>query len=73
MDGTATKGSALVRIESVMSQFTTCHPANGVNEVLTIKVFETILIRIVGIRTTIKLVGQGIFDPILITSILGKC
>ena len=53
-------------------QLATHHPTDRVDEVLTIQVFEPILIGIVCVRLTVELMGRGIFDPILIMSILGK-
>ena len=72
MNNTATEGGALIRIKSVTSQFAVGHPTDGVDKVLTVEILEPILIRIVGVRATVELVGRRILNPVLVTSILGK-
>ena len=43
------------------------------DEILTIEVFEPVLIGIVGVGTMVKLMSRGVLDPVLVTSILGRC
>ena len=66
----ATEGGALIRIEMVTTEFTTSHPANGVDEVGPVKILKSVLVRIMGVGTTIEVVGRRIFTTLLITSIL---
>ena len=62
--------SVLVRVQSMMSQFVTCHPTNGMNEVTTIQIVKPILVQIVHIGMTVEIMGGGILHTILVTSIL---
>ena len=55
-----------------MRQFATSHPTDGMDEVLTIKVFEPILVRVMCVGTTVELMSRWVLNIILITSILGK-
>ena len=52
------------------SQLAARHPANGVDEVATVEIFKTVLIRIVCIGVTVELMSRGILDPVLVTSVL---
>ena len=47
------------------------HPTDGMNEIATVEILESILIGIMHVGTTIELVSGWVFHPILITSILG--
>ena len=47
-----------------------CHLTNGVDEITTVEVFETVLIWIVCIGMVVEVMSQGILNPILIMSIL---
>ena len=73
MNDTATKGGALIWIETMMHQLATHHLANGMDKILMVEVFETVLVRIMDIGVAIELMSQGILGPIFITSILGRC
>ena len=53
------------------SQLVVCHPTDGVDEVLMVKILEPILIGIVGVGSVIEIMSQRVFDSILIASILG--
>ena len=56
-DNTTTEGSALVWVEMMASQLAMGHLTDGVNEVLMVKIFEPVLVRIMCVGTTVKLVG----------------
>ena len=43
------------------------HPANRMDEVVVVKVFKPILIRVMGIGTTIEVVCRGVLNTVLIT------
>ena len=47
----------LVWVEMMASQLAMGHLTDGVNEVLMVKIFEPVLIRIMCVGTTVKLVG----------------
>ena len=70
MDDTTTKCGALIRVQSVMGQLTPCHPTNGMNEVSSIEIFKTILVRVVGVGPMEEIMCRGVLDTILIMSIL---
>ena len=46
------------------------HLTDGMDKVVTVEIFETVLIRVVCIGTTVEVMGRGIFNPVLVTSIL---
>ena len=70
MDDTATKRSALIRIEAVMSQLVAGHPADCVNEIMMVEIFKPILIWVMGVGTMIEIHRRRILHTVLITSIL---
>ena len=70
MDDTTTKGGTLIGIQMMTGKFMTSHPTNGVDEIVTVKVFKPVLIWIMGVGPTIEVQSRRVFDPILITSIL---
>ena len=43
------------------------------NKVSMVKVMETILIRIMGVRLIVELMSGRVFHPVLITNVLGRC
>ena len=53
-----------------MGQLMPCHPTNGVNEVLLIEIFETILVRVVGVGPMEEIMCRGVLDTVLVVSIL---
>ena len=65
-----TKSGTLVGIEMVTAEFTTSHTANRVDKVGAVKIFEPVLIRVMGVGTTVKVVGRRIFPTLLVTCIL---
>ena len=72
-NNSTTEGSTLVWIQTMMCQFAVRHLTDGMNKVAMIKIFESVLVRIMGVGTMIKVMGRRIFDPVFITSILWKC
>ena len=40
----------------MMSQLAACHLTNHMDEILTVEVFEPVLVQVVGVGTTIKVV-----------------
>ena len=70
MDNTTAEGGTLVGIKLVMSQLAMSHPTDGMDKVPTVEIFETILIRVVGVGPTMEVGSRRVFDPVLITSIL---
>ena len=62
----------MVRIKLVTCEFATSHLADGMDEIMTIEIFKSILVGIVGVGTTIKLVCQRIFDTVLVVSVLRR-
>ena len=65
-----TKGSTLVGIEMVAAEFMTSHTTDRVDKVGPVQVFEPVLIRVVGVGTTIKVIRRRIFTTLLVTCIL---
>ena len=66
------KCSTLIRIQTVTSQLVACHLADSMNKVMPVKVFESVLVRIVGIGMLIEVMGRGVLNTIFITSVLRK-
>ena len=66
------EGSVLVWVQTMTSQLATHYPTNGMNEILTVEVFKTILVRIMHVGMPVELMGGRVFNPILIMSILEK-
>ena len=52
------------------SQLAARHPTQGMDEVLPVKVGESVLVQVVGIRPRKEVMGRRILHPILIMSIL---
>ena len=69
-DDTATEGGMLVRVEVMTAEFVAGHTTNRVNEVGAVQIFEPILIRVVGVGTTIEVVGRRVLPTFLVTCIL---
>ena len=72
MDDTAAEGGALIGIKAMVGQLVACHPADCVDEILTVQVLKLILIGIMCIQLMVKLMSGRVFDPILIMSVLGR-
>ena len=51
-------------------QLAMCHLTDGMDEVVMVKIFEPILVQIVGIGATVEVMSRGVFNTVLITSIL---
>ena len=64
------ESGALIGIKMMASQLATSHPTDGVDEILTVEIFKTILIGIVGVGVVVELMSRGVFDTILVMSIL---
>ena len=64
--------SALVWVQLVMSQLTTGHPTDGMNEVSMIEIVKPILIRVVGVGVAIEIMNRRVFDSVLVMGILGS-
>ena len=69
-DDATMEHSVLIGVKMMMSQFAAYHPTNGVDEVLAIEIFKPVLIQVMGIRMMIKVVHQGVFNAVLVASIL---
>ena len=69
-DDASTKGGTLVQIQLVAGKFPASHPTDGVDEIVAVQVVEPILVRIVGVRTTIEVICWRILPTFLITCIL---
>ena len=69
-DDTATEGGTLVRVKVMTAEFATGHTTNRVDEVGTVQIFEPVLIRVVGVGTTIEVVGRRVLPTFLVTCIL---
>ena len=65
-----TEHNVLIGVKMMMSQFAACHLTNGVDEVSAIEIFKPILIQVMGIRMMIKVVHRGVFNAVLVASIL---
>ena len=65
-----TESGTLIRVQVMAAEFATSDTTDRVDEVRTVQVFETILIRIVRVGTTVEVVGQRVFPTFFITSIL---
>ena len=69
-DNSTAESGALVRIKMMTTEFTTSDPTNRVDEVGTIQVFEPVLIRVMGVGTTIEVVSRRVLPTFLVTCIL---
>ena len=63
----------LIRVQVMTRQLATHHPTDGVDKITMIEVLKPILVRIMGIGTTIEVVSRRVFDSVLVASILQKC
>ena len=57
MNDATMEGGTLIRIESVTSQFATSHLTDGMDEVLMVKIFKSILVWIMGVGAIVELMG----------------
>ena len=65
-----TEGGALVRIKVMATKLATGYPADGVDEVGPVEIFEPVLVRIMGVGTTIEVVSRRVLPTLLVTCIL---
>ena len=66
----STEGGALIRIKVVATKFATGDPTYRMNKVGAIEVLKPVLVRVMGVGSTIEIVGRRIFPTFLITCIL---
>ena len=69
-DHAPSKGSALVGIEVMTAEFAMSDPANRMNKVGPVKILKPVLIRVVGVGTTIEVVRRRVLPTFLVTCIL---
>ena len=62
--------SALIGIQMVTGKFAACHSTDGMNKVMVVKVFKPVLVWVMGVRVTIEVMSQRVFDSVFVTSIL---
>ena len=65
-----TEGGALIWIEVMAAKLTTSNAADGVDEVRAVQIFEPVLIGIMGVGTTVKVIGRRILPTFLVTCVL---
>ena len=70
MDNSTTECSTLVGVEMVTSKFTASYATDGMDEVAAEQIFKPVLIRVVGVRTTIEVVRGRVFATFFVTCIL---
>ena len=66
----ATERGALIRVEMMPAEFAASHPTNGMDEVGPVKIFEPILVRVMGVGSAVEVIGRRILTALLITCIL---
>ena len=66
----AAECSTLVRVEMMAAELATSYTANRMNKVGSVKVFEPILVRVVGVGPTVEIVGGRVLPTFLVTCIL---
>ena len=71
MDDATTEGGPLIGIELMTSQLSASHTTNCVDEVMTVKIFKSILIRVVCVGMAVEVHRRWICNPILVMSVLG--
>ena len=54
----------------VASEFATSDPTDRVDEIRPVQILEPVLIRVMGVRATVKVVSRRIFPALFISSIL---
>ena len=69
---TTVKCGVLIGIETMMHQFATCHLTNGVDKIPMVEIFKVVLIRIMSIGAAVEFMSGGVFNTVLIMSILGR-
>ena len=65
------EGGTLVGIKLVTSQLMMSHPTDGMNEISTIEILEPALVRVMGVGPMVEVSRGRVFNPVLVTSILG--
>ena len=69
-DHATSKGGTLIWVEMVAAEFAMSHAANRVYEVGPVEILKPVLIRVVGVGTTVEIIGRRIFPTFLVTCIL---
>ena len=69
-DHAATEGSTLVRVQVMTAELATGDPTDRVNEVGPVEILEPVLIRVMGVGTTVEIIGRRILSTLLVTCIL---
>ena len=69
-DNAPTEGGALVWIKVVTTELTTSDPADRMNEVGPVEIFESILIRVMRVGAVVEVVGRRVLPTFLVTCIL---
>ena len=70
MNDSTTESRALIRVKVVASEFATGHTTDGMNEVVSIKVLEPVLIRVVGVGMAIEVHRRRVLLTLFVTSVL---
>ena len=70
MDNPIVECGALIRIQVMTSQLTAHHLTDGMDEVSMIKIFEPILIQIMGVGAKEEIMSQGVLNTVFIASVL---
>ena len=65
-----TESGALIGIEMMTTKLGTSDPTNGVDEVGPVKIFEPVLVRVMGVGSAVEVIGRRILTAFLITCIL---
>ena len=60
----------MIGIKMMTAKLAASDPTNGMDEVGAVQIFKPVLVRIVGIGTTVKVVGRRILPTLLVTCIL---
>ena len=66
------KGGTLIGVEVVATELATGDPADRMDEVGPVKVLKPILIRVVGVGTTIEIIGRRVLPTFFVTCVLGS-
>ena len=70
MDDAMAERGALIRIQMMASKLSASHPTDRMDEVPTVKVLKPVLIRVMGVGTTVEVHRRRILPTVLIMSVL---
>ena len=65
-----TEGGALIGIEMVTAELATSDPTDRMDKIGPVKIFESVLVRIVSVGPTIEIVSRRVLPTLLVTCIL---